>query len=139
MTALTAVLSWASPAAAAASLTTVAAVPSSAQVGEPVQLTATVSCASDPSGGLGVTFFDGGELLETVDVSAGGQAAFTASFASAGSHTVTAVYNGNAECDASHAVTSVEVTAVPAAPGGLCLLSCGGLISININDSFNNG
>ncbi|MER5506115.1 Ig-like domain-containing protein [Streptomyces sp. NPDC002766] len=138
-TALAAVLGLASPAWAVASSTTVTAIPASAVVGSSVLLTATVDCTADPSGGLGVTFFDGPTLLDTVPVGADGQAGYTATFTTAGPHNITAAYNGNAECDASSATTTVQVT--PPAPGptpGGCFLLCNGLINFSVSDSNNN-
>ncbi|MFB8774878.1 Ig-like domain-containing protein [Streptomyces broussonetiae] len=142
--ALTLVLAAASSAVAAPSATTVTASPASAAVGSPVQLTASVSCGSDPGGGLGVSFFDGGDLLDTVPV-AGGVAAYSTVFTASGSHTITAAYNGNDACDASSA--TVTVTVSPAAPPpstppslglpGLCLLACGGGIGFTVGDIRN--
>ncbi len=144
--ALTAALGLASPAWAVASSTTVTATPPSAEVNTPVQLQATVDCPADPTGGLGVTFFDGGDLLDTVPVNANGQAAYTATFTTTGSHTITAAYNGNTDCDASNDTTTVQVTAAPTPPApptpspGLCFLVCGGFINVgdittNVNTS----
>ncbi|MET7320231.1 Ig-like domain-containing protein [Streptomyces sp. NPDC005549] len=116
------------------------AIPQSTEVNTPVQLAATVDCPSDPTGGLGVTFFDGSDLLDTVPVNANGQATYTATFASTGTHTITAAYNGNADCDASNSTTTVQVTATPTPPDpdpGLCLLACGGLINFNVGDITN--
>ncbi|MEU1350490.1 Ig-like domain-containing protein [Streptomyces sp. NPDC005775] len=139
-TALAAVLGMASPAWAAASSTTVTATPQTAEVGTPVQLTATVDCPADTSGGLGVTFFDGDDLLGTVPVNANGQAGQTASFTTAGSHLITAAYNGNTECDASNNTVTVQVTSTPTPPDptpGFCLLACGGLITFSVGDINN--
>ena len=78
LAALTAVVASASPAAAADPLpkssTTVQASPSAAEIGQWVTLTAKVTCAGDPSGGLGMTFWDGGDILDTVPVTADGAA-----------------------------------------------------------------
>ncbi|GAX56519.1 hypothetical protein SO3561_08087 [Streptomyces olivochromogenes] len=137
--ALTALVALASPAAAAgSSTTTVQASPSAATVGQPVNLTATVTCAVNPTGGLGVTFFDGGDILDTVPVTAGA-AVFTARLSTVGAHTITATYNGNDDCGASHAETTVVISAasVPTPPNGLCLLACGGLINFNVGDIHN--
>ncbi|WP_313667703.1 Ig-like domain-containing protein [Streptomyces luteogriseus] len=115
------------------------AVPQSAEVGAPVQLTATVDCPADPTGGLGVTFFDGSTLLDTVPVNANGQASYTVTFTTTGSHGITAAYNGNTECDASSNTTTVQITSAPPpgpTPGG-CLLLCNGLINFSVSD-FNN-
>lgn len=139
--ALAAVLGLASPAWAVPSSTTVTASPQSTSVNSPVQLLATVDCPSDPTGGLGVTFFDGGDLLDTVPVNVNGQASYTASFTTAGTHTITAAYNGNTDCDASNGTTSVQVSAAPTPPGttpGFCFLACGGLINFSVGDITNN-
>ncbi|WP_051887452.1 hypothetical protein [Streptomyces seoulensis] len=106
--ALTAVLGLASPAWAVPSSTTVTASPQSTTVNNPVQLLATVDCPADPTGGLGVTFFDGGDLLDTVAVNANGQAGYTATFTTAGT------------------------------TPGFCLLACGGLIDFSVGDITNN-
>ncbi|MFJ1616800.1 MULTISPECIES: Ig-like domain-containing protein [unclassified Streptomyces] len=140
-TALATVLGLASPAWAVSSSTTVTATPQSAEVGTAVQLQATVDCPADPTGGLGVTFFDGSDELGTVLVNANGQAGYTATFTTAGAHTITAAYNGNAECDASNNTTTVQVTSAPNPPGptpGFCLLACGGLINFSVGDITNN-
>jgi len=136
-----AVAAIASPAAAAAavsSATTVLASPSTAVTGQSVGLSATVSCAGDPSGGLGMTFFDGSNLLTTVPVGADGSATYATSFTSTGTHTITAAYNGNDNCSASSSTTTVQVTAAPTPPPpplGLCLLTCDSLVNINIDNS----
>jgi len=126
--ALAAVVASASPAAAVPSATNVTASPSVTTVGSPVLLTATVTCTSDPSGGLGVTFFSNGDLLATVPVSASGVAQYSVSFATAGTRTITAAYNGNGACDASNGTTTVTVSSVPKPPyPGHCSRPCGGL------------
>ncbi|MFJ5221223.1 Ig-like domain-containing protein [Streptomyces sp. NPDC088354] len=117
--AIAAIVGFASPAAAAVpSTTAVQASPSTAVTGAPVQLTATVTCTGDPSGGLGMTFFDGADTLATVPVGANGQANFTATFATTGTHTITAAYNGNDNCFASNATATVAVTAAEDCPWG---------------------
>ncbi|MFF4582152.1 Ig-like domain-containing protein [Streptomyces sp. NPDC001389] len=138
-TALAAVLGLASSAAAASSSTTVTATPQTATAGSPVQLHASVGCESDPGGGLGVTFFDGGNLLATVPVTPSGQADFSTTF-TAGTHTITAAYNGNETCDASSGATTVQATAAPIPPSttpGFCLLACGGLINFTTGNITN--
>lgn len=141
-TALTVVLGLASPAWAAPSSTTVTATPQSTTVEAPVQLQATVNCPADPTGGLGVTFFDDSTLLDTVPVNVNGQASYTATFTTTGTHTITAAYNGNTECDASSTTTSVQVTPAPTPPAGtpgLCLLACNGLINFTgVNGNLTN-
>ena len=137
--ALAAVLGLASPAAAVGSTTTVTATQFSTALGTVVRLQAAVACASDPSGGMGVTFWDGSTNLGTVSVGVDGKAAQLALF-TAGSHEVTAAYSGNGTCDASSAKTTVEVADAPTSPDDppLCLLTCGGgLISINEGDIYN--
>ncbi|WP_381790600.1 Ig-like domain-containing protein [Streptomyces niveus] len=139
-TALAAVLGLASPAWAVPSSTTVTATPQSAQVGASVQLAATVDCPADPTGGLGMTFFDGTVQLDTVPVNANGQASYNTTFSTAGSHTITAAYNGNSGCDASNSTTTVQVTSAPTPPGpnpGFCLIACGGLINFSTGDINN--
>lgn len=140
-----AVLAFASPAeAAVTSSTTVQATPSTAATGQSVALSATVACAGDPSGGLGMTFFDGGNLLTTVAVGSDGTATYSTSFTTTGTHTITAAYNGNDNCDASNNTTTVEVTAATeptTPPTGPCLLLCGGggLINLTIQNVGNVG
>lgn len=139
-TALATVLGLASPAWAVPSSTTVTATPQSAQVGASVQLAATVDCPAEATGGLGVTFFDGSTLLDTVQVNANGQAGYTTTFTTTGSHTITAAYNGTTECDASSSTTTVQVTSAPTPPSptpGFCLLVCGGLINFSVGDINN--
>lgn len=119
--AIAAVVGVASPAAAAVdSTTTLQVSPVTAAVRAPVQLTATVVCAGDPSGinDVGMTFFDGGDILQTVPVAPNGLATYTAKFQTAGVHTITAAYNGNANCFASHAEATVTVTEAPYCPWG---------------------
>ncbi|MGY3064526.1 hypothetical protein ACVWZD_008848 [Streptomyces sp. TE3672] len=127
--ALAAVVGLATPAVAADSSTTVQASPSTATVGRPVTLTATVTCPEDPTGGLGVTFFDGGDTLDTVPVDASGHATLPTSFSATGTHTITAAYNGNQVgdegCGASSGTTTVTLTESPTPPNpSPCLLLC---------------
>jgi hypothetical protein len=141
--ALAAVLGLASPAAAVASTTTVTATPQSTTEGSPVHLQAMVACSSDPSGGLGVTLFDGSTELTTVPVGADGRADYTTTF-TAGTHNIIAAYNGNGDCDASNSATTVQVTSAPTPPAPIptgCLLLCGlfGFTTgdINIHNNIN--
>ncbi|WP_314224931.1 Ig-like domain-containing protein [Streptomyces zaehneri] len=116
------------PSAAAAdpSSTTVQATPSAATTGQLVTLDATVTCSSDPSGGLGVSFFDGSDLLATAPVSADGHSSLTTGFTTTGAHEITAAYNGDDSCSASNDTTTVTVSQAPAPPADNpgCLL-CG--------------
>ncbi|MGW3341479.1 Ig-like domain-containing protein [Streptomyces sp. NPDC001009] len=127
------------PSAAAAdpSSTTVQATPSSATTGQLVTLAATVTCSSDPSGGLGVSFFDGEDLLATAPVSADGNSSLTTGFTTTGTHTITAAYNGDDSCGASSDTTTVTVSQAPAPPADDpgCLLC--GLIDFHTGDIHN--
>jgi hypothetical protein len=83
-------------------------------------LTATVTCAGDPSGGQGMTFWDGAVILATVPVAPNGQAVYPQApqyyLPSVGTHTITAAYNGNANCSASNVATTVVIFAAPVPP-----------------------
>ena len=83
-----------------------------ALTGQAVTFTATVAAvapgAGTPSGT--VSFQDGNVLLGTVAV-AGGQVTFTTSFAVAGSHAITAVYNGDSNFEASRQALTEQVNA----------------------------
>jgi len=83
------------PAAAAPTTTALAAGVSAPAVGQTVHLTATVASAAGTPGGS-VTFFDGNTALGTVSLDASGRAVLTTVFGTAGSHTLTAVFNGAA-------------------------------------------
>ncbi|MFD4688966.1 Ig-like domain-containing protein [Streptomyces sp. NPDC058463] len=119
------------------SSTTVQATPSSATTGQLVTLDATVTCSSDPSGGLGVTFFDGSNLLATAPVSADGHSSLTTGFTTTGTHDITAAYNGDDTCGASNDATTVTVSQAPAPPANNpgCLLC--GLIGFQVGDVNN--
>jgi hypothetical protein len=133
--AMAAVVALATPAAAQEpSATTVQAVPANAAVGESVTLQATVTCSNDPSGGFGMTFADGSEILDTVPVSPDGTARYTTTFETAGSHTITAIYSGNSGCFSSNSTTTVQVSdspVPPTPPAAPC--NCGGLYNIYIH------
>lgn len=135
-----AVVVFASPAAASVpSTTTVQASPSPVDAGQPVTLSATVSCSGDPAGGFGMTFSDGQDVLATVQVSGDGSAAYTARLGSTGLHTITASYAGSDDCDASSATTTVEVSGAstpPVVPNFPCIL-CNGLINFTTGDIHN--
>ncbi|WP_199850457.1 Ig-like domain-containing protein [Streptomyces sp. CMB-StM0423] len=139
--ALAAVIGLASPAAALEpSTTSVTATPSTAAVGAPVELDATVSCPEDPSGGLGVSFFDGPDLLATVPVAPDGTATYDTTFATTGTHTITAAYNGNDNCAASNDEATVTVSSSPTPPDppyGFCVLACGGVINFTVGNIDN--
>ncbi len=65
-----------------------------APVGQSVTFTATITVVGAPTPNGNVTFMDGTTTLATV-VLAGGQARFSTSTLTAGSHTITAVYQGS--------------------------------------------
>ena len=138
-----AVVAFALPAAAAvASSTTVQASPSTATTGQSVDISTMVTCSGDPSGGLGMTLFDGSNLLTTVPVGMDGASSYTTDFTSAGSHMITAAYNGNDNCDASNSTATVQVNApaVPPTPApSPCLLLCNGLINLTFTNVGNIG
>lgn len=141
--AVAAVVSFASPAVAVdQSSTSVQATPSAATVGQAVQLTATITCPEDPSPGLGVTFFDGGDIIATAPVSTTGLSTLTTNFATTGTHTITAAYNGNDDCGASNDTTDVTVSAVTPPPPppdhnpGWCFL-CDSPIGFHVGNVHN--
>jgi hypothetical protein len=114
------------------STTTVTASPMVAGVGQSVTLTAEVTCAGDPSGGLGLSFSDGPNLIATVPVDSSGDASLTTTFSTAGTHTITASYDGNSNCYASYSTMTVTVTAVPIPPGLIGIILGG----INIGNRY---
>ncbi|MFD2417232.1 Ig-like domain repeat protein [Amycolatopsis pigmentata] len=79
--------------------TELSATPQDATVGEPVRLTATVTCPGATPTGT-VTFFSGTTELGTAEV-IDGTAELTVSTLEPGQHTITAHYNGNGECEPS--------------------------------------
>ena len=98
---------------AASTAITLVASPSATQYGDPVTLTATVT-----SGATGtVSFFDGSVLLGTGAVS-NGVATLTTSTLVAGTHTITAVYNGDATYASSQSAPATVTVAKKAGPGG---------------------
>ena len=95
------------------STTTLVASPSSPQYGDPVTLTATVT-----SGATGtVSFYDGSVLLGTGTVS-NGVATLTTTTLVAGTHSITAVYNGDATYASSQSAPATVTVAKKTAPGG---------------------
>jgi streptogramin lyase len=83
------------PAAAAPTTAALAADVSTSAVGQTVHLTATVASAAGTPGGT-VTFFDGNTALGAASLGAGDKAVLAIAFRTAGSHTLTAVFNGTA-------------------------------------------
>ena len=98
---------------AASTTTTLVASPSSTEYGDPVTLTATVT-----SGATGtVSFYDGSVLLGTGAVS-NGIATLTTTTLVAGTHTITAVYNGDATYASSQSAPATVTVAKKTAAGG---------------------
>jgi Bacterial Ig-like domain (group 3) len=121
------------------STTTVQASPASPSVGQAVTLTVQVSCPADPSGGLGVTFFDGSNLLATVPVDSTGAGSLATNFSTTGSHVITAAYNGDSDCAASNNTTTVDVASSPTPPVPPSLIgNVGSLIGNTGNINFDN-
>ena len=96
--------------------------------GQNVTLTASVTPATNPNVTGSVTFKDGAVTLNTVAIAPGaGAATYTTATLSAGSHSLTAVYNGDRSHNASpdspvltqdvHDITTTTLTASPASPG----------------------
>ena len=95
------------------SATTLVANPSSTQYGDPVALNATVT-----SGATGtVSFYDGSVLLGAVNV-ADGAAALTTTTLVAGTHSVTAVYNGDATYASSQSGPAIVTVVKKQGAGG---------------------
>ncbi len=100
------------------STTTLVASPSSTQYGDPVTLTATVT-----SGATGtVSFYDGSVLLGTSQVT-NGVAILTPTTLVAGTHSVTAVYNGDATYASSQSNPATVTVAKKQGAGGAAALT----------------
>jgi streptogramin lyase len=96
------------PVAASATTTTLAADVSAPAVGQTVHLTATVTSPAGTPAGT-VTFFDAHSgALGTVTLDARGQAVLATKFSPAGTHTLTAVFNGTAAFAPSQSATLQE-------------------------------
>ena len=96
--------------------TTVTASPTSTAVfGQPMSLTATVTATSGgaPTSGL-VTFYDGATTLGTASLSGTNTAVFQAGSLSAGSHTITATYQGIANDAGSTGTLATKFTVTQA-------------------------
>jgi hypothetical protein len=98
--------------------TTLGTSPASPQYGDPVTLTATV-----PSGATGsVSFYDGSILLGTGTVILSGTATLTTTTLAAGTHLITATYNGDATNASSQSgPATVTVAKKTGANGGAAL------------------
>jgi streptogramin lyase len=106
-------LTGTAPAPAAATTTGLALDVSAPSVGQTVHLTATVTSAAGTPAGT-VFFFDGSTNLGTASLNGGGQAVFTTVFRTAGSHSLTAVFNGTPAFAPSQS-PALQVTVSPAA------------------------
>src|SRR4029079_8536402 len=82
--------------------------------GQAVTFTATVGALAPGGGTLTgtFTFMDGNVVLGTTAVGTGGTATFTTSFAAAGGHVITAIYNGDSNFEASRQALTEQVNAV---------------------------
>jgi hypothetical protein len=92
--------------------------PASTQYGDPVTLTATVTAGATGT----VSFYDGSVLLGTGTVS-NGVATLTTTTLIAGTHTVTAVYNGDATYASSQSGPATVTVAKKQGPGGSAALT----------------
>ena len=93
--------------ASAATTTTLAVAPTSAIAGQPVTFTATVAAPQGTTPTGNVTFLDGTNPIGVVPVDASGKATFTTTALGQGSHSITAVYNGDASFNTSTSTASV--------------------------------
>ena len=94
--------------------TTLVASPSTPQYGDPVTLTASVS----PSAATGtISFYDGPILLGSTAVD-GGTATLVNTTLTAGTHTITAIYNGDVTYASSTSTPQTVTVAKKTAPGG---------------------
>ena len=84
----------------ASTTTTTSRTPNPSTFGQPVTFTATVSSGAGVPAGT-VTFMDGVTTLGTGILNGSGQAAFATTALFAGSHTITALYSGDTNFDAS--------------------------------------
>jgi hypothetical protein len=94
--------------------------PNSSVYGQAVTFTASVSAVSPGSGtptGV-VTFLDGGTVLATVPLDAGGRAAFTTAALPAGGHAVTATYSGDGNFAAGGSAVVNQVVSQGVGGGG---------------------
>jgi Bacterial Ig-like domain (group 3) len=99
----------------AATTTTLAVAPSTANAGQPVTLSATVAGPGTPGGA--VTFFDGSTMIGTVALGQGGTAVLVLTSLAPGSHSLSAAYAGDPNHLASTSAAVVEVI-TPAVPMG---------------------
>jgi hypothetical protein len=101
--------------APAATMTTLAVAPSTANAGQPVTLTATVSGPGTLGGA--VMFFDGSTPIGTAAVGQGGTAVLVLTSLGIGSHSLSATYGGDPNHLASTSNAVVEVITPPVPTG----------------------
>ena len=99
---------------ATASATSLGSSGSPSTQGQSVTFTATVSCSTPPTGT--VTFSDGATTLATVALSGAGVATFSTAALVLGTHTITAVYAGDANCATSTSTPITQRVQAPPAP-----------------------
>ncbi len=98
----------------AAASTAFSASPDPAEAGAPVTLSASVSGPVGPSGT--VTFYDGLAPIATAPLGPGGRAAVVVSTLSPGSHTLSAIFGGDASLRAAASAPVVLLVAAPSTP-----------------------
>src|SRR2546427_194147 len=101
------------PPAAAATTTSLTSTPNPSTTGQTVTLSATVTSAAGVPTGT-VTFRDGATALATVTL-VNGSASFSTAALAAGSHPLTAAYNGSAAFAASTSAVVTQIVNAPAA------------------------
>jgi RHS repeat-associated protein len=109
--------------------TTLASSPTTAGATQVVTLTANVASGLNPSGS--VTFRDGSTTLGTAPLN-GNQATVTTSFATTGSHSLTATYNGDTN-NTSSTSAAVNQTITPTAATTIALLVAPGSVTAGSN------
>ena len=93
--------------ASAATTTTLTVAPTSAIAGQPVTFTATVAAPQGTTPTGNVTFLDGTTPIGVVPVDANGTATFTTRRWARATHSITAVYNGDASFNTSTSTATV--------------------------------
>ncbi len=104
---------------------TLAAAPNSTQYGDQVTLTASVTTGATGA----VSFFNGQVLLGTGTLSLDGVATLATTTLSAGSHDITAVYNGDISFASSDSAPATVAVAKKTAPGG------GAALTVTVQDA----
>lgn len=99
------------------STTTLTSDPNPSTAGSAVTFTATVASAGGPVTSGSVDFSDGATVLGSVALDGSGQATFTTSALSSGTHSITADYAGTATFNPSSATVSQQVNPVAVANG----------------------